>query len=567
MAYQNRQNMHDLFKDNIQQAEGDRDRRYQERQQQLNEERASIEVLNRQLAEEERMNKAKKEAIRNAQYQEYANYMKNKYEDPKRGRSRGELEIKIGGENRTLKRKTYDDISNGLILNPMTEKAPDRQNRELIQQPYNNQIKRQRGNSHGYNIISGAIYDGKTNNITPVQQINNMPPKYEDYRRDQPPQDNYQQYSARRTPMMNSEDPMKYNQQQSSIPNEDPYSKYKEQISQQPQMMNVNQDPYAQYKEQISKAPMNEDPYAKYKEQINQPQMSNEDPYAKYQEKQPPMNNHQSEEGFVASLSPEEREQYLNEYNRQKAQLEYEYQQQHQQENKNERPQAPSSTKEPELTEEDYKRYYEYLEMMKQKENHPEPHPPQNEMYNQYPPKYEQQPQIKNDNPQDELTNQMKKLSLRDEARNEYLANKTKNNSDFTSILKQPVQPPTPKYTDQPMSYNDKLERQRQYKEYLDSQINAKQIYRDTVDTLTKNALNNNSKENPYKMLREKNSKFKEIPSNPYSNKNYNFNNPGHESYLSSNPITNPVNSYKFTDNRRIASGRLMSTGNNIVQK
>ena len=74
MAYQNRQNMHDLFKDNIHQAEGDRDRKYHERQQQLNEERASIEVLNRQLAEEERMNKAKKEAIRNAQYQEYANY-------------------------------------------------------------------------------------------------------------------------------------------------------------------------------------------------------------------------------------------------------------------------------------------------------------------------------------------------------------------------------------------------------------------------------------------------------------------------------------------------------------
>ena len=118
MAYQNRQNMHDLFKDNIHQAEGDRDRKYHERQQQLNEERASIEVLNRQLAEEERMNKAKKEAIRNAQYQEYANYMKNKYEDPKRGRSRGDIEIKIGGENRMLTRKTYDDVSNGLILNP-----------------------------------------------------------------------------------------------------------------------------------------------------------------------------------------------------------------------------------------------------------------------------------------------------------------------------------------------------------------------------------------------------------------------------------------------------------------
>ena len=602
MAYQNRQNMHDLFKDNIHQAEGDRDRKYHERQQQLNEERASIEVLNRQLAEEERMNKAKKEAIRNAQYQEYANYMKNKYEDPKRGRSRGDIEIKIGGENRMLKRKTYDDVSNGLILNPMTEKAPERQSRELVQQTYNNQIMRHRGNSHGYNIISGAIYDGKNNNISTVQQRNNMPPQYEDYRREQQvPQDTYQQCSARRTPMnqtsmMNNpnEDPYaKYKQQapMNNIPNENPYSKYKEQISQQPPMMNTNQDPYAQYKEKISRQPMNEDPYtkykeqisqqqpmsnedpyAKYKEQISQPPMSNEDPYAKYQEQ--PMNsnrtNQQTEEGFVASLSPEEREQYLNEYNRQKAQLEYEYQQQHQQESKNERPQAPSNSnaKEPELTEEDYKRYYEYLDMMKKNEARSEPQQPsQNSLSNQYQPQYQEPPQRNNDNPQDELTNQMKKLSLREEARNEYLANKNKNNSDFTSLLKQPIKPTTPKYTDQPLSHNDKLERQRQYKEYLDSQINAKQIYRETVDTLTKNALNNNSNENPYKMLREKNSKFKEIPSNPYSNKDYNFNNPGHESYLSSNPITNPVNSYKFTDNRRIASGRLMSTGNNIVQK
>ena len=68
--------------------------------------------------------------------------MKNKYEDPKRGRSRGDIEIKIGGENRMLKRKTYDDVSNGLILNPMTEKAPERQSRELVQQTYNNETKR-----------------------------------------------------------------------------------------------------------------------------------------------------------------------------------------------------------------------------------------------------------------------------------------------------------------------------------------------------------------------------------------------------------------------------------------
>lgn len=82
---------------------------------------------------------------------------------------------------------------------------------------------------------------------------------------------------------------------------------------------------------------------------------------------------------------------------------------------------------------------------------------------------------------------------------------------------------------------------------------------------MTQNALNSGA--NPYKALREKNSKFKEIPSNPYSNKDYNFNNPGHDSYLISNPITNLVNSYKFNDQRKVSSGRLRNLGNNIVNK
>ena len=154
-------------------------------------------------------------------------------------------------------------------------------------------------------------------------------------------------------------------------------------------------------------------------------------------------------------------------------------------------------------------------------------------------------------NEQEEITAQMRQLSVQDDARSEYLANKKKNNSSFNAILNQDSQsqqnfPQNQNFDNDTKSYYSKLEQQKQYRDYLDSQVTAKH----QVDQMTKNALS--SGPNPYKALREKNSKFKEIPSNPYSNKNYNFNNPGHDSYLSSNPITNPVNSYKFNDQRKV---------------
>ena len=164
----------------------------------------------------------------------------------------------------------------------------------------------------------------------------------------------------------------------------------------------------------------------------------------------------------------------------------------------------------------------------------------------------------------------MHKLSLHEESHNEYLANKQRNNLSFNTLLTAPQKPPTPKYDDKPILYNNKIQQQRQYKEYLDSQINAKKIYRDTVESLTQNALNNakanltsqpTQVDNPYKAIRDKHNKFKDIPSNPYSNKNYNY---IAGSSMPANPITNPVNSYQFYD-RRIPSGRLRDLGTNIV--
>ena len=58
-------NPHDLFEDNVHEANGLRDKKAIERQQRLSEERASIDALNREIAEEERIRNAKKAALRN----------------------------------------------------------------------------------------------------------------------------------------------------------------------------------------------------------------------------------------------------------------------------------------------------------------------------------------------------------------------------------------------------------------------------------------------------------------------------------------------------------------------
>ena len=423
-------NPHDLFKDNVHEANGLRDKKAIERQQRLSEERASIDALNREIAEEERIRNAKKAALRNEQLQEYSNYFKQKYEDPnynKRGKNKGEIAIKIGSENRQITRKTYDEVSNGLIINPMREKAPERQSRQQIEENnYGTQVKamRQRGQSHGYNIISNAFYDDNSNH-------------------------------------------------------------------------NLNTNNYAK-----------------------------------------------GSYGNVERTQPQ--------FNRQ------------QEQNK------PPIKNEPELSEDDYKRYYEYVNMLKKNEDSERAQIEQQQEIknNLYPQsnQYKEMPQSSMRNEQEEITAQMRQLSVQDDARSEYLANKKKNNSSFNAILNQDSQsqqnfPQNQNFDNDTKSYYSKLEQQKQYRDYLDSQVTAKH----QVDQMTKNALS--SGPNPYKALREKNSKFKEIPSNPYSNKNYNFNNPGHDSYLSSNPITNPVNSYKFNAQRKVSSGRLRNLGNNIVNK
>ena len=161
------------------------------------------------------------------------------------------------------------------------------------------------------------------------------------------------------------------------------------------------------------------------------------------------------------------------------------------------------------------------------------------------------------------------KISEFNSAKMEYLKNKQKNLLTKDNIFSvSEIQKPSPKYNNEPLTNADRLRIQREYAQFLDKQINAKNLRENKNKNNGLNLVQSSGYEvegpNPYEQMRNKHSKLRDIPQDPYSVKNYNISN---NSYLSSNPITNPVNSYKFIDKRRVPSGRLQNSGSNIVGK
>ena len=156
-----------------------------------------------------------------------------------------------------------------------------------------------------------------------------------------------------------------------------------------------------------------------------------------------------------------------------------------------------------------------------------------------------------NDNNNNNINNQNIKEII-----SEYNKNRAKNISNEDHIFKTNDVPPVstpPKYNDEPLSSKERKQIQRDYAKYLEWQINEKnartgktpfyQKYNPILD-------NNNKKvyeegENPYQQIREKNNAMKDIPINPYTNKNYDINN---KSNLGYNPISHL--NYNYPQNK-----------------
>ena len=166
-----------------------------------------------------------------------------------------------------------------------------------------------------------------------------------------------------------------------------------------------------------------------------------------------------------------------------------------------------------------------------------------------------------------------------DSSKNEYLLNKQKNMMSNYDIFKGKNYFQTQYQNNQIHNENNpkygKLEKQREYAKVLEGQINSKRIYEETIRNLSKNSepereryQNNNMMVfggmNPYQKIKDRNNKLNDIPNDPYSNKNYNINT---NSFLSSNPITNPGGNYQNNNVRRKISGRFQNNGNIIIGK
>ena len=640
-------NPRDLYTQNVNFANEKHDKRIMDRQKEIENDRESLKRLNQELEEEKKFEKNKKKQIQNQQLLEYQAYMQQKYSQTPQQREN--IQIKIGGENRILHKKSYNEENDNLVLNPMTDGYKQSSVPVQNYSEYGRQINR--GSNRGYNILTGESFQKPNNDLPPKQpqtdyqqQIPepNIPPQ-NNYMRPQqlsepniPPQDEYlkrqqileqnipqndylkqQQMYEQNIPKQpeynkyyNQEIPSQYNMPpQYSNPNpseklnnyeKEPFVPQKiEGIGEIPkellpsntnsnkEELNVNDEDYRLYQEYLMKQRQKEQPSApnnpnlepqQQQQQIpnyppkmirpSQQQRLNENYYQNQPQYQPSIPHYQpsTANNNINPNAEKTPEEIYNEY------MKSQYSQNEYVPKEIPRPQYNNNMPNPNLN--PYEEYLYRREMMKERFNN-------NNIPSQYRPAMQFKPPVQYSN--EELTDQMRKLSLRNETRNEYLANKNKNVNSYTKITSiDPLPQQPPKYTNEPMTEDKKLERQRQYKEYLDQQLNAKQIYKDTINNLKQNAQlnmqinmnglnegnysanNNNNGNNPYKDLREKNNKFSEIAPNPFTaNRNYNF---GDSSNLKANPITNPVNSYTFND-RRIPNDRLQNIGNNVVKK
>ena len=471
------------YLENYNYAREQREKRYNEEKEEIERDKLQLDKIKSQIEEENRLEKQKKALLKKKQFDEYSNYLKQRQEILE---MRNNPNIKINGEERTIQRHNYNEQMDNLCLNPT---------RQLNIQPKEQFINfsqagrnYQRGYSHGYNILTGEIFQNskKSDDINiPQQPLSNSQGK-----------DNIEQKIEYENVYKNIVEPKDENKIENRfISNND-----------------INHS--------------KEEDYIKYMEALRQKEMEQNNNI--YYEK--------------SNDSPEYREQIG--YNDKNINIE----------NEN----------------------YNKLESYQELTNKPKPSyhnasslPKEQEMKNDL---------SQMNRPSSQNIEKRYPYHILDSSKNEYLLNKQKNKISNYDIFngKDYIQTQYQnKKNDEDNPKYGKLKKQREYAQFLEGQINSKRIYEETIRNLSKNSepelerLKNNNMMifggmNPYQKIKERNSKLNDIPKDPYSNKEYNIN---ADSFLSSNPITNPSNSYQYNNGRRRVSERFQNNGNIIIGK
>ena len=165
-----------ISKQNLYYANLKREKRIQDQLDEIEREKKANEQLQYQIEQDKLYQIEKKNKIKQNQYEEYTNYLRKKYSTPPQYREK--LNIKLGGENRNIRKPNYNEEMENLCLNPTTEKNiyPTTPTINYSEMGRNYQ----KGYSHGYNIITGEVYSNQYNNknnddkkINQIESINN----------------------------------------------------------------------------------------------------------------------------------------------------------------------------------------------------------------------------------------------------------------------------------------------------------------------------------------------------------------------------------------------------------
>ena len=132
-------------------------RKNYEKQDRINKERIDLDRLQMEMDQEKKTKLQSKANISNTQRIEYEKFINDKFNtrekslNPRKKMSDPQGTYKIGGDNREIKRKNYEEITDHLTINPTR-----RENNLLREENYPREVAQisSRGKSQGYNIIN-----------------------------------------------------------------------------------------------------------------------------------------------------------------------------------------------------------------------------------------------------------------------------------------------------------------------------------------------------------------------------------------------------------------------------
>ena len=104
------------YLENMNNAKLQREKRINSELEEMKKDKIELDKLKNEIEYEEKLEKERKALIKRKQYEEYMNYIK--YNQNRIPEERNELNIKLGGDNRTIKRRNYNEQMDNLCLNP-----------------------------------------------------------------------------------------------------------------------------------------------------------------------------------------------------------------------------------------------------------------------------------------------------------------------------------------------------------------------------------------------------------------------------------------------------------------